>query len=222
MLKIEVVLFDFDGVIAETMPYHVQAWQQVFSKYNVEIRADDIYYQEGQTADRIGRILAEAKGLSLSIAEIAEVVRQKRKAYLKITRASVYSEIKTLVGQLKGMNFRLGIVTGSIIPNIVRVTGEKFLENFDIIITGDAVENNKPHPEPYLTAAKKLAVTPEQCVVIENAPLGIQAAKEAGMKCIAVKTTIKDDKYLEKADLIVDRIGHISLDTIKLLESFNR
>ena len=64
-MKYNAVLFDFDGVIAETMPYHVQAWRTVFSKYKIEIRAEDIYFQEGQIADEIARNIAKKNGITL-------------------------------------------------------------------------------------------------------------------------------------------------------------
>ena len=213
-LNYKAVLFDFDGVVANTMPYHVKAWQQAFEDYKIKIVADDIYFQEGQIANMIARNMAEAKGLSLDDQEIDRIVKNKREIYRQITRAKVYPETKEVVSQLKKMVIKLGIVTGSILPNMRVVTGEKFLENFDCIVTGDSVTNNKPHPEPYLTGAKKLAMKPGQCVVIENAPLGIKAAKAAGMYCIAVKTTIKNELYLKEADLIVEDISKIPVEKI--------
>ena len=106
--------------------------------------------------------------------------------------------------------------SGSILKNIEPVVGNDFLHNFDVIVTGDQVTHTKPHPEPYLTAAQKLTVKPDECIVIENAPSGITAAKQAGMYCIAVKTTIQDEQYLKNADLIVEDISEIAIE--KLLE----
>jgi len=213
-LKYKAVLFDFDGVIAETMPYHVKAWQQAFAAYGIQIRADDIYFQEGQIANKIAHILAQKKGLYLDESELDQIIKNKRAIYKNTTKAQVYPATKKIVSQLKQMSIKLGLVTGSILPNMVVVTGEAFLKNFEVIVTGDSVTNNKPHPEPYLTAARKLNVEPNECVVIENAPLGIQAAKRAGMFCIAVKTTIKDEQILKEADLIVEDVSKIPVENI--------
>ncbi len=211
-MKYKAVLFDFDGVIAETMSYHAAAWQKAFGKYQIEISAEDIYLQEGQFADIIAQKVAKEKGAHLSNCQLQEIVKKKRALYEKITKAKVYPETKAMVEQLKNLSIKLGIVTGSILSSIKVVTGDLFLENFDCIVTGDSVTNNKPHPEPYLTGAKKLRVKPEECLVFENAPMGIKAAKAAGMFCVAVKTTIKDNRHLQEADIIVENISDLPLD----------
>jgi beta-phosphoglucomutase-like phosphatase (HAD superfamily) len=82
---------------------------------------------------------------------------------------------------------------------------EQFLSNFEVVITGDAVENAKPHPECYLSAAGILSVPPRQCLAVENSPLGIESAKRARMHCIAVCSTL-ERKHLGNADFVVDDI----------------
>ena len=213
-MKYKAVLFDFDGVVANTMTYHVKAWQQAFAEYKIEITPEDIYFQEGQMSNLIAPIVSREKGLSLDESELEQIVKNKRAIYEKITKAQVYPAAKEIISKLKKMSIKLGLVTGSIIPNMVVVTGEAFLKNFAVIVTGDSVTNNKPHPEPYLTAARKIDVAPKECVVIENAPLGIQAAKSAGMFCIALKTTLKDEQYLKEADLIVEDVSKIPVENI--------
>lgn len=208
------MLFDFDGVIADTLTYHVQAWQKVFDEYKVDISPEDVFLLEGRMAEDICKLLAEKKGLSLDHARIEQITKQKRAIYNQITKATVYPSIRTLLEYLKIKFVKKALVTGSIIKNILPVVGNDFLKFFDVIITGDQVTHTKPHPEPYLTAAEKLGVKPEECIVIENAPSGITAAKKAGMFCIAVKTTIQDERYLKEADLIVDDVSQIPIDRL--------
>ncbi len=210
-MKIKAVLLDFDGVIANTIAYHVQAWQQVFASYQVEILAEDVCLLEGQLAEEIGRQLAQQKKVSLNEMTLKEMVKQKRAIYNQITKATVFPASRKLIELLKQNSIKIALVTGAIRQNIEPITGIEFLRNFDTIITGNEVVNTKPHPEPYLTAAKKLNVLPGECLVIENAPLGIRAAKLAAMFCIAVKTTIRDEKYLKEADLIVSDISGIPI-----------
>ena len=213
-MTIKAILFDFDGVIANTLTYHVQAWQQVFDKYEVEIIPEDVFLLEGRMAEDLCKRLAEKKGLSLDHTTIKQITKQKRAIYNQITKATVYPSIKTLLEYLKRISLKKALVTGSIIKNILPVAGKDFLENFDVIITSDQVTHTKPDPEPYLTAAEKLAVKPDECLVIENAPSGITAAKQAGMFCIAVKTTIQNEQYLKDADLIVEDISNIPIDEL--------
>ncbi len=213
-MTIKAILFDFDGVIADTLTYHVQAWQQVFNNYEVDITPEDVFLLEGRMAEDLCKRLAEKKGLSLDHATIKQITKQKRAIYNQITKATVYPSIKILLEYLKRISLKKALVTGSIIKNILPVAGKDFLENFDVIITSDQVTHTKPDPEPYLTAAEKLAVKPDECLVIENAPSGITAAKQAGMFCIAVKTTIQNEQYLKDADLIVEDISNIPIDEL--------
>ena len=208
------MLFDFDGVIANTIDYHVAAWTQAFAEYGVEITPQDIYFQEGQTAYSIAPNLARSKGLNLSAEKLDQITQKKRAIYQKITRARVYPETIELVKLLRQYPLKLAIVTGSVMKNIEIVTGKEFVRQFDCIVTGDTVERNKPFPDPYLKAAEELALQPQQCVVIENAPLGIQAAKAAGMFCIAVQTTIPDKSILKQADVIYPHLSDIPIDVI--------
>lgn len=210
-MTIKAVLFDFDGVIADTLTYHVRAWLIHFINYGVNIFPEDIYPLEGRTAEEIARNLAQKKGLSLSDKEIKEIAQRKRMTYRRITRAKVYPATEEIIKFLKGKSIKLGLVTGSILSNMKPVVGEEFLKNFDVIITGDEVNNAKPDPEPYLVAAERSGVKPNECIVIENAPSGIKAAKKAGMYCIAVKTTIQDEQYLQEADLIVKDMSKIPI-----------
>ncbi|MCU0645010.1 MAG: HAD family phosphatase [bacterium] len=213
-MTIKAVLFDFDGVIANTLTYHVQAWQQVFTDHGAIILPEDVCMLEGQLAEDIGRQLAVQKGLALDEKMLQEMVQRKRAIYNQITQAMVYPASRKLIELLKKNAIRIALVTGAIRQNIEPVTGKEFLTNFDAIITGNDVANTKPHPEPYLTAAQKLSVQPNECLVIENAPLGIRAAKLAGMYCVALKTTIKDETQLQEADMIFEDIAEVPIEKL--------
>lgn len=221
-MTIKAVLFDFDGVIADTLTYHVQAWQNVFNEYKVEIFPEDIFLLEGRIAEDICKLMAEKKGLSLPDETVKNITKQKREIYNQITQAKVYPATQKLIEILNKINLKKALVTGSILKNIEPVVGNGFLHNFDVIVTGDQVTRTKPHPEPYLTAAQQLAVKPAECIVIENAPSGIEAAKRAGMLCIAVKTTIQDENYLKEADLIVEDVSKIPIEKFVDKEQWNR
>lgn len=207
----EAVLFDFDGVIANTLPYHAAAWSQAFGKYQITVQPGDISRHEGKGALQIAAGIAEKYGLSCDEAELEEITAQKRSIYKQTTRAGVYPETEQFIAQLKRNNIRMALVTGSIMQSMLSVVDEAFLSQFDVIVTQHDVEHTKPHPEPFLKAAEKLGVPPSECIVIENAPMGIEAARAAGMVCVALRTTIQDDNMLKNADLIVDNASQINL-----------
>jgi len=110
---------------------------------------------------------------------------------------------------LKKNGHILGLVTGTPSQELKRILPRRVLRIFDGIISGDHVKKGKPHPEPYLKAAKTLGVYPKACLVVENAPYGIESAKRAGMFCIAITTSLPKE-YLAKADLVVDKLEEIS------------
>ncbi len=208
---IKAVLFDFDGVIADTLKRHVEAWQITFLDLGIKIEADDIAPEEGANADEILSNILHSKGHSISSDEIQRRTKQKRDVYRKLSKAAVIPETEALINQLEKKSIVMGLVTGSVISSLKHVVDNAFLEKFDVIITSDDVTETKPSPQPYLVAAEKLNIAPEHCIVIENAPKGIESAKQAGMKCVALRTTIKDDDVLARADVIVDNALEIDI-----------
>ncbi|MBN2008885.1 HAD family phosphatase [candidate division KSB1 bacterium] len=210
------VLFDFDGVIANTLQYHVEGWNRAYRKfgYDVTVNEEDISRQEGKGADQIVAGIAAMYELKLTKSQLEEITAEKRNVYKQITHASVYPETQAFLNELKQRSVRIALVTGSVIPSLLQVVDQEFLDQFEVIITQYDVVNTKPDPEPFLKAAERLKLQPEQCVVIENAPMGIKAAKAAGMYCVALRTTIHDDTWLMEADLIVDHADKIDLDLL--------
>ena len=97
----------------------------------------------------------------------------------------------------------LGVVSGSNKETVHTIINAFFPNTFQVIIDGEATRISKPSPEPYLIAVKQLGVPAEECLVIENAPLGVQSAKNAGLRCIAVATYL-DRQYLKDADMIAE------------------
>ena len=211
---IEAVLFDFDGVIANTLIYHARAWQIVFRPYHIKITPEDIAIEEGAKALEIAHKIVEKKKLGLSSEKTQQLTDEKHRLYPQITKASIYPEIKDFIKKLKLKPLKLGLVTGSITSAMQTVVGKNFFQNFQVVITSDDVKKCKPDPESYLVAANKLQIPPTNCLVIENAPLGIRAAKSAGMICAAVRTTIQNDHLLKNADLIVNNVSEINIDSI--------
>ena len=96
----------------------------------------------------------------------------------------------------------MAIVSAANYARLSKTLDPSILNEFNTVITGDKIDRGKPFPDPYLMAAKELGLEPSECLVVENAPVGIEAAKNAGMYCIAITSTL-DKKYLSKADKII-------------------
>jgi len=206
--RFKAVLFDMDGVLIDSLPVHVKSWQYVFKDYYIDIEPLEILEREGEKAEETGRIIAGKRGLKLSTQELAELLRKKRAFYAEHAPKGILPGADELLKLLKSRGCRLALVTGSILKNLDRVLKKEEKELFDTIVTSDIVKNSKPHPEPFLTAARNLFLDRQDCVVIENAPLGIEAAKSADMKVIAITSTL-EKKYLKGADWVVESLSEI-------------
>jgi beta-phosphoglucomutase len=195
-------LFDHDGVLVNSMPYHVQAWQEVMARYGVEIDPLEIYLQEGATTMEVAAELCHRHRKHASPELVQQIVHEKRDAYLAIHQTVLNDGVWEFVEYLKEKRYRLGIVTGSIRAQVEPVLGLEMMDFFDCLVTAEDVEYGKPDPEPYIRGAQKLNCTPSACLVIENAPLGISSAKAAGMSVVAITSTLAP-YHLRQAEFIM-------------------
>jgi beta-phosphoglucomutase len=192
-------LFDYDGVIVQTMSYHLRAWQAQFDTYGIKISPYDVLLREGSMAVNIGRKIFEQHGVDIPDAELKVFVAQKQKKYRALTEARVSDSVPAFIAFLKERKVSLGLVTGTDRSNVSSVISDALLGQFQTVVTSENVTVGKPHPEPYLMAASALAVRPADCLVVENAPMGIASGKRAGMTVVALQTTLARH-YLAGAD----------------------
>ena len=197
---IKAILFDFDGVIAQTLPSHIAAWKQVLSDLDIFPDENTVRIHEGLTTVEIARAIFAANGRTIDEDTARIYSEQKNLIFQKQNSATVYSAVHELLPSLK-RRFKLGLVSGSTLKNILSVVPDNLSRLFDVIITDGDTKRAKPNPEPYLAAAKRLRVKPQECIVVENAPLGIQAAKKARTFCIGLMTTLPASA-LEGADVL--------------------
>jgi len=199
-MKFKAVFFDFDGVIGKTMEDNYRAWCKAFSHYNIILDQEEYYLLEGKNAQGVAQIILAKHGMNSILP--ASLASMKEKYYSENNSFSFYQGVPKLINTLKGL-FRLGLVSGTSSQRLKRTVPGHFLDAFDVVITGDSVKETKPEPEPYLMASNALSISPKDCIVVENAPFGIESAKKAGMYCIAICSTL-NRKYLHLADIVLD------------------
>jgi len=204
--NIKAIIFDFDGVLAKTMDDHYDAWKSVFKEYGVEITKEEYFHLEGAELNHITHTLAKNHGVSVH--NLKDFVQRKKQYYISLTHFEYYPEVKEIINDLKSNQIPLAIVTGSHKEQITTKAEKDFLNNFTTIITGDMLQRGKPHPEGYKLAMEKLNVEPHECVIIENAPLGIMAAKSSGAYCIGITSTL-DKGILKDANEIIEKFGDL-------------
>jgi|WetSurMetagenome_2_1015567.scaffolds.fasta_scaffold267790_2 beta-phosphoglucomutase len=202
------ILFDLDGIIVDTLHYHFLAWKHMFEEYGGLVSEKTVLLHEGRNSREILPILMQETGVEIPEEEQARFIEKKRGYYRSIVQVIQYPGAFEAIDELKARGFKVALVTACALKNMQHSLNGEQQAHFDFIITGDEVPHAKPFPDPYLTAARQLKLEPQQCVVVENAPLGIEAAKNAGMYCIAIETTLGKE-YLQSADCILQNIGEL-------------
>lgn len=206
--KIETVFFDLDGVITNTMPSHLEAWKKILKNENLEISDYDIYAREGQKgADSVQEIFADY-GRKLSREDALRILADKEVLFKKIVNLQFIAGSLDFLKFLSDARYPLALVTGTARHELDRYVPDHVLKHFQVIVTGSDVKNGKPHPEPYQTALTKMNFKASEAVVIENAPLGIASAKAAGIRCLAIETSLPR-KYLHQADSVFSSIDEL-------------
>ena len=137
----------------------------------------------------------------MSLAQAKDILLKKEALFKKIVKTEFVKGARQYLRYLKKRKFLLALVTGTARHEVQKILHKELFAMFDVIVTGDEVKQGKPHPEPFLKALKELKVSPREAIVIENAPLGNESAKRAGLFCAALETS-QPEKYLKKADII--------------------
>ncbi len=199
-MKKKAVLFDFDGVMVKSMEQHFEAWRQAFLEKGVNIKEEEFFILEGQGIHTIAHHLGKIHGLTPE--QVDEVMERKVSYYNQFMTLEFYEHFHEMVEHLHAHQVPMGVVTGGNRSRVEKIIVEHFNHYFQALVTVDDVERGKPFPDPFLKAAEMLHVSPEQCVVVENAPMGIKGAKRAGMTVVAITTTLKPE-FLKQADFVV-------------------
>ena len=177
-------IFDCDGTLADTMPTHYRAWQIALGERAADFPEAMFYELGGVPTCRVVEILNERHGYSMPVEETVAV---KERLFLEFS--SEVAAIEPVVAFAREWHGRKPIAVASgghraIVMKTLRALG--IVELFDAIVTSEDYLRGKPHPDPFLEAARRLNVVPEQCLVFEDTTTGLQAAKAAGMACVLV------------------------------------
>lgn len=197
-----------DGVITNTMPYHFEAWKKVLSGIGVHVKRYDVYKREGQPGwETIAEWCAEY-AYPLDTRKQKALLEAKEELFKRIVKIKFVPTAKTFLRNLKKRTFLLGLVTGTSHKEVKKILHESLYAMFDVIVTSDEVVRGKPNPEPFLQAIRKLKISKREAVVIENAPFGIEAAKKAGLRCLAVETSLPA-RFLTEADAVFTSVERL-------------
>ena len=206
--------FDMDGVLFNSMPHHAIAWEEVMKLHGLPFTAYDCYINEGRTGESVIReAFQKALGRDATPDEVTTIYAEKSAYYHQLlqTTTPTIPGIEDVLHFVKEKGAQIWVVTGSGMRTLLDSLNTVFPAIFqrDRMITAFDVTHGKPDPEPYLKAWERSGLPKEQCVVIENAPLGIRSGKAAGLTVYAVNTGILKRDDLAQADKVFDSMAEL-------------
>src|SRR3989344_6314558 len=196
---IKAILFDMDGLMVESEMLHYQAYKEVLAPFGIGLTMENYFAAWGNDKDMCIRF-AQKFGIPISSNELLE---QKNKLFRQvyIYKVTPQKGLLDLLRTLDENHYLLAVCSSSQMHEIeivLKAIGVR--DFFDQVISAESVENGKPAPDCYLLTAKKLGVEPADCLVLEDAPKGVAAAKAAEMKCFAIPSTGLETADFSKAD----------------------
>ena len=204
-MNIKGIIFDVDGVIFDSEKLHRKAWKQVFGKRGIFLK--DKKSGVGYSDKEFLKELKE-KGVIPQEIDIQEIQDEKLDVLVSLAERKVdfFPNVQELIVHLK-KDYLLCVASNSDIKFISKILkNANLIPYFLSILTVNDIEKPKPAPDIYLLAAEKMKLEPQECIVIEDSTVGIEAAKRAGMKCIAISHTLPKDR-LKEADLLLEQVS---------------
>lgn len=208
------VIFDMDGVLVNSYQAHYESWKIMAAAHGVNVTEQMFREQFGRTS----REIVKAWWGHVSEQEMHQWDQEKEEAYRKLILADfpAMDGAEDLLKDLHKAGFKLAIGSSGPPENVEVVRQclrEEGADLFDAAVTGFEVHEGKPHPEVFLKAASKLGLQPQQCCVVEDAPVGVEAARRAGTAVVAILGTVPREK-LAKADIVVQSLREVSPERI--------
>src|SRR3989344_5397004 len=207
------VIFDMDGVLIDSEPLHFKGSKKVLKKFGNELTWNVYQKCIGTTMKKSMEIYIKEFGLNVSADELMRLCDDAFIEEVKkncVAKEGVYSLLKRLVGRI---TIALASSANESQINFI-LKRLKIKQYFSIIISGEHFEESKPDPRIYFETAKNLQVSPRECLVIEDSEAGLHAAKDAGMKCVIVRTAYTGESDMSRADYHVDSLNDFKLEWI--------
>jgi len=201
--RVQAVVFDMDGVLVDNTHFHNESWQMFCRDHDIKLSKEELSrFTIGRTVKDVFR---DWFGQDISDDQIEQYREEKERYYRKIFRPNLKSTpgLMSFLNYLREQKISMSIATSGHPENVdFIVDGLKIREYFSAIINSDDVTRGKPDPQVYLLAAERLCVNPEDCLAVEDTPVGVESAKNAKMKCLAVLFSYSRDD-LKQADYII-------------------
>jgi len=214
---IRAIVFDFDGVLADSEPLHLRSYQEVLSPIGITLTREEYYARYlGYDDDGVFTKVAAAQGTRLDARQVAALIEEKTRIFddLMASGEMLYPAARACVVRMAA-RFPLGIASGALRHEIeAMLRGGKLDPYFRFIVASGETLEGKPAPDPYRRAAELHGLPPDQCLAIEDSRWGIESAKAAGLWCIGVTTTYPRED-LQMADRVIESLDEFTPEFIE-------
>jgi beta-phosphoglucomutase len=215
---IQAIVFDFDGVLADSELLHLRSYQEILAPSGIDL-TKDAYWDRYLGLDDAGVFaqIAAENGLLFGDEEIELLTLEKARHFeALISRESVLFPSAPGVVRRLAAAWPIGIASGSLRREIeMMLRGAALADAFKFIVSSEDTEYSKPAPDPYRLAAARHGVAPGACVAIEDSHQGLESARTAGLRTIALAGTYSRDTLAPHADVVVDSLEEITVDLVR-------
>lgn len=207
-------IFDLDGVIVDTAKYHFVAWKKLAEELGVSLTEDDNERLKGVSRMESLNIILSLGGLDVDDSEKIRLADKKNAWFVnyinEMKKEEIFPGVISLLQSLREKKTKIALASSS--KNAKTVIDKLEIRDwFEVIVDGTMITHSKPDPEIFLLAAERLGLEPKDCIVVEDAEAGVEAAKSAGMKCIGIGSVAQ----LGKADVVVNQIQELNTETLE-------
>lgn len=223
MRRLEAVIFDMDGVLIDTEPIHYMIERKIFDQLELKVPENVHKTYLGVAGDFMYTDLKKRYGLSQTLKKLLEQDDLFRCEYFRQSDAiHINDGIPELLREIKMTGLKLAVATSSS-PELAKILLNRceLFSFFDTVVSTAEAGKSKPAPDVYLLAAQRIGVLPDTCVVFEDSPNGLSAAKSAGMRCIALKTNSVEERELSGVDFLIRTFKSMTLDRLLSIYAVN-
>ena len=213
-------IFDMDGTLVDNMPFHIDAWMQLMHENGVAIERD--WFLRETAGNTNAMILRRFINAEFTDEEVHPIGEYKEVLYRDEARGMIkpLEGLFSFLTDARNYGIKLGVATSATPENIDFVLSAIGLrEYFDVIVGAVDITHGKPNPEIFLVAAQRLGVAPEECLVFEDAPAGIEAARLANMRTAVLLTMLNEKELADVPHIVASSPDFISLSVAELLKT---
>ncbi len=207
-----------DGVLVDSNPFHLEKWKEFLNKHEIRFNAEELAAQIlGQRNDTAFRFFF---GPGLRDGDVLRLSEELEENFRKVFKphARPLPGLETLLEECQRAGIPMAVASSAMAKNVEFVVDALgFRPYFRFLVSGDEVAHPKPDPEIYLKTAARLGLEPAACVAFEDSFVGVESAKRAGMKCVAIASTFPPEELRRHADLAVQSFEEVTLDRVRQL-----